>query len=97
MRLVWTVSAYTDREAIFDYIEAESPQAAVSVDDRIEAEVERLIQFPESGRMGRVEGTRELVISHTPYIAAYRIDDDAVRILRILHGAQIWPENLPGR
>jgi toxin ParE1/3/4 len=96
MRLVWTVSAYADREAIFDYIEMDSPQAAVSVDDRIETEVERLIQFPESGRIGRVEGTRELVISHTPYIAAYCIDDDAVRILRILHGAQVWPEELPG-
>jgi toxin ParE1/3/4 len=61
MRLEWTVFAYADREAIFSYIEADSPQAAVSVDDRIEVEVERLIRFPESGRIGRVEGTRELV------------------------------------
>jgi addiction module RelE/StbE family toxin len=94
MRLEWSVFAQADREAIFDFIEADSPQAAASVDDRIRIQVERLIRFPESGRAGRVEGTREMVIDRTPYIAAYRIDGDAVRILRVLHGAQAWPEGL---
>jgi len=37
---------------------------------------------------------RELVIVRTPYIAAYQIADDTVKILRILHGAQQWPEEL---
>ena len=27
---------------------------------------------------------------------AYRVTDDIVRILRVLHGAQEWPENLHG-
>jgi toxin ParE1/3/4 len=36
-----------------------------------------------------------LVVSDTPYIAAYRIVGDTVRILRVLHGAQQWPETLP--
>jgi len=47
------------------------------------------------GRPGRIEGTRELVVSGTPYIAAYRIVGDTVRVLRVLHGAQQWPETLP--
>lgn len=81
-----------DREAIFNYIEADSPQAAVTVDDRIRVQVEELMQFPEIGRPGRIDGTRELVIHRTPYIAAYRITDDSLRILRVLHGAQRWPE-----
>jgi len=63
-----------DPEAIFDYIEADSPRAAAAVDDRIEAQVDRLIVTPEIGRGGRVPGTRELVINRTPYIAVYRID-----------------------
>lgn len=94
MRLEWSAFAQADREAIFIYIEADSPQAAVTVDDRIRVHVEELMQFPEIGRPGRIEGTRELVIHRTPYIAAYRIADDTVRILRVLHGAQRWPENM---
>jgi len=95
MHLEWSLFALSDREAIFDYIEADSPRAAISVDDRIEARVEGLAQFPEMGRPGRIEGTRELVISGTPYIAAYRIVSGTVRILRVLHGAQQWPDEIP--
>jgi len=53
------------------------------------------MKFPEMGRPGRVDGTRELVIQRTSYIAAYRITGTTVRILRVLHGAQMWPEELP--
>jgi toxin ParE1/3/4 len=85
-----------DREAIFDYIEADNPRAAAMVDDRIEAQLEGLMRTPEMGRIGRVAGTRELVISRTPYVAAYRIEGNTVRILRVLHGAQLWPDELGG-
>lgn len=95
MRLEWSVFALDDRNAIFDYIEADSPQAAVTVDNRIQGQVEGLIQFPELGRSGRVEGTRELVIQRTPYIAAYRLEGNTIRILRVLHGAQLWPKEMP--
>jgi toxin ParE1/3/4 len=43
------------------------------------------------GRIGRVKGTRELVISRTPFIAVYRIAGQRIEILRFLHGAQKWP------
>jgi toxin ParE1/3/4 len=97
MRLEWSILAQADRDAIFDYIEADSPRAAIAVDDRIREQVETLARFPESGRAGRIEGTRELVILRTPYIVAYRIATDTVRILRVLHGAQRWPEEMPER
>jgi hypothetical protein len=44
---------------------------------------------------GRIDGTRELVIPRTPYVAAYLVDADTVRILRVLHGAQMWPDEFP--
>ena len=94
MRLEWSAYALADRTAIFDYIEADSPRAAVVVDARIREQVETLALFPHSGRPGRIEGTRELVISRTPYIVAYRIAGDTVRILRVLHGARRWPEDM---
>ncbi len=93
-RLEWSGYALADRIAIFDYIEADSPRPAVAVDDRIREQVETLARFPQSGRQGRIKGTRELVISRTPYVVAYRIQEDTVRILRVLHGARRWPEDM---
>jgi addiction module RelE/StbE family toxin len=95
MQLEWSLFALADREAIFNYIEADSPRAAVAVDDRIQTRLEGLARFPEMGRAGRIVGTRELVVAGTPYIAAYCIFGDTVRILRVLHGAQQWPDEMP--
>jgi toxin ParE1/3/4 len=80
--------------AIFDFIERDDPTAAIRIDAKIEAGVRQLLQFPESGRTGRVSGTRELVIAGTAYIAAYSVLSDRIRILRVLHGAQVWPDSL---
>ncbi len=97
MKIVWSLLAISDREAIFDYIGADSPRAAARIDDQMEAQVDQLATFPESGRPGRVAGTRELVLQQTPYLAAYQIEGDTVRVLRVLHGAQQWPDDFEGR
>lgn len=47
------------------------------------------------GRAGRVSGTRELVVSGTPYIVVYKAHRNVLRILRVLHGAMMWPEEPP--
>ncbi|WP_267551819.1 type II toxin-antitoxin system RelE/ParE family toxin [Rhizobium rhizogenes] len=96
MRLVWAQYALDDREQIFSYIEAKTKGCAVHIDVAIESAARRLIEFPESGRMVRVAGTRELVVPRTSYIAAYVILPDRIRILRILHGAQVWPDEITG-
>ncbi|MGO7741049.1 type II toxin-antitoxin system RelE/ParE family toxin, partial [Rhizobium johnstonii] len=54
MRLVWARYALSDRENIFTYIEIENPRAAVHVEQKIVLAVRRLVQFPESGRPGRI-------------------------------------------
>jgi toxin ParE1/3/4 len=94
MRLVWARLALADRDAIFSYLEQRSPQAAIRIDELIVNAARRLIKFPEIGRLGRIEGTRELMVAGTPYIAAYAVLPDRVRILRVLHGAQMWPDEL---
>jgi toxin ParE1/3/4 len=62
---------------------------------RISQTIETLLpQSLEIGRQGRAPGTRELVIARTPFIVAYRLHNETIEILRILHGAQRWPDRL---
>ncbi|MEW6633967.1 MAG: type II toxin-antitoxin system RelE/ParE family toxin [Pseudomonadota bacterium] len=95
MKIVWSVFALSDRDGIFSHIEADNPAAAIAIDERIVASTKRLREFPGSGRLGRLAGTRELVIVGTPYVAAYQLTQGTIRILRVLHGAQRWPDDLP--
>ena len=56
--------------------------------------VDKLRDHPHLGRPGRIAGTRELVIAETPYIIPYRVVDDDVQILAVIHGARRWPDKL---
>lgn len=47
---------------------------------------------PLIGRAGQVAGTRELVISRYPYIAAYQVKGKAVEILAVVHTSRLWPD-----
>ena len=51
-----------------------------------------LRKMPRMGRPGRVIGTRELVVTGTPFLIAYEVNDVEVRVLRVLHGRMQWPE-----
>jgi addiction module RelE/StbE family toxin len=91
MNICWSPTAVSDLEAIRDYIALDRPLAVRKVANRINESINHLIQFPLSGRAGRVQGTRELVIPGTSYIAAYTIRGDDVHIASVLHGRQRWP------
>ncbi|MGA2537816.1 MAG: type II toxin-antitoxin system RelE/ParE family toxin [Terracidiphilus sp.] len=91
MKIIWSPTAVSDLRSIREYIARENPRAAYKVAARIKDSVNRLVNFPLSGRAGRVAETRELVIPRTPYIAAYRIQGDNVQIAAVLHGKQFWP------
>ena len=91
--IVWTEQATLQLDRAHDYIAlSNSEEVAARIMMHIVASVQLLASFPMSGRRGRVPGTRELVISNTPFIAAYTIDHDRIVILAIYHGAQLWPE-----
>jgi len=90
VRLFWTPEALDDRRAIYDYIEADNPLAALNLDELFSEKVRNLIDHPGLGRIGRVTGTRELVV-HKNYILIYDTTADSVRVLRVLHAAMKWP------
>ena len=92
MQIIWEEDALRDLRHIRRHIAKDKPAAARQVARRIQEAARLLADYPEIGRTGRVADTRELVITDTPYIAAYQVAGDAVLILRVLHGAQQWPE-----
>lgn len=91
MYVFWTPRARAERAAVIDYIAQENPLAALDQLDEIELQTNLLATQPKMGRVGRIKGTRELVISRTPFIVVYRIEGQRIEILRFLHGAQKWP------
>ena len=92
MRILWTNRARRQLSAIVNYILLDNPSAAEHVYEAINHSVDRLATFPETGRPGRVSGTRELVIPGLPYIIPYRLQGQMVEILAIFHAARRWPE-----
>ena len=89
----WTAQAVEQLDRAHDYIALSNcPEVAGKITLRIVASIQQLNEFPMSGRRGRVPGTRELVISNTPFLAAYAIDRQRIVILALYHGAQRWPE-----
>ncbi|MBB5066827.1 type II toxin-antitoxin system RelE/ParE family toxin [Granulicella mallensis] len=91
MRVRWSEDASLDRADIVEYIANDNIEAAITVGERIEDQVDELANHPWMGRVGEVQGTRELVIQRTPYIVVYRVEDNVVDVMRVLHGAQQWP------
>ncbi|MFH1689574.1 MAG: type II toxin-antitoxin system RelE/ParE family toxin, partial [Candidatus Eisenbacteria bacterium] len=81
-----------DLDSIDSYIRKDNAGAAVRTVLRVLDALEGLAEFPNVGRPGRLFGTRELVISRTPFIAVYRVRGNVVWILRVLHSSQKWSD-----
>lgn len=93
MQIVWLKTALRNLDEIATYIAQDNPAAASQVVKTIDTQVNLLSQQPALGRSGRVLGTRELVISNTPYLVPYRIKYNTVEILRVFHTSRKPPTN----
>ncbi|MBY5805504.1 type II toxin-antitoxin system RelE/ParE family toxin [Rhizobium leguminosarum] len=93
MKLVWRAKAESDRKKAIQFITDRNVGAAISQLDEIERQTDLLIDQPEIDRPGRIDGTRELIISRTSFIVIYRVRQKIkqVEILRLVRGAQKWP------
>ncbi len=91
MRIRWTLAAAADLEHIKDYLTEHSPRLAQSTVLELYETIRSLKTSPHRGRVGREEGTRELVFTRLPYIVAYRIKEQTVEVLHIFHAAQHRP------
>ncbi|MBW4476786.1 MAG: type II toxin-antitoxin system RelE/ParE family toxin [Tolypothrix brevis GSE-NOS-MK-07-07A] len=91
MQIKWLRRALRNLEQAHNYILKDSPKAAQEAIFRIQSAVSQLENYPFMGRIGRLEDTRELVISGTSYIVIYRVKE-SVEILRVLHTSKRYPD-----
>ena len=90
LRIYWSEDAKDDLRTILLYIAARNPSAARRLKSVIEAAVLPVARYPDLFRTGRVPGTREIV-AHPNYIIVYRVSDDRIDILNVLHARQQYP------
>lgn len=92
MQVRWTMAASTDLENIANFLFEKTPENAARFIREIYNTALSLSSFPNRGRAGKKDGTRELVLSPLPYIIVYQVCEDTVYVVRILHGAQnpVW-------
>lgn len=91
MQLRWTKEAADDLERIADYLLIHAPDRATELVRAVYDAAAMLLTFPNRGRPGKRDGTRELVLAPLPYIVVYTVRADVIFVVRILHGAQQWP------
>jgi toxin ParE1/3/4 len=81
----FAASAVNDLEGIRAwYIELEVPEVGERLLQEVIAAVERLEDFPESGRVVPEFGVAQLrEVIHPPFRIVYRLDKDRVRVVRV--------------
>jgi toxin ParE1/3/4 len=92
MRVRWTTPAREQLLQAHKYIADENRAAAARMADIIWKSTQLLGRHPMAGRTGRVAGTRELPIPGTPFIVAYQLQKNEVRILAVMHAMRKWPD-----
>jgi toxin ParE1/3/4 len=79
MRVDWSPHAVSDLKSISEYIERDrSLEAADRITRTIYGAIQSLRSMPQLGRLGGVQGTRELVVSGLPYFVVYQASAERV-------------------
>jgi len=95
VRLRVTRRAATQIAKALEYIEADSPQGANHVRERIRTLFRLLEQHPYAGQATDLPGVRRLTLSPYPYLIFYRVTDSEVIVQRMRHTAR-QPRSAPG-
>ena len=92
MKVIWSAASVRHLQEVVEYLQGESSAGAITIRLRILDTVSRVKLMPYSGRVGRIDGTREAVVPRTSYIVVYQVSPQAVVILGIWHAARLWPD-----
>ena len=89
--IVWEEESLNDREKIFEFLYAFNPIAAEKTDLLIEKKVENLLAHPLMGVQRETFRGRILIIPEIAMIVSYWVDQETIRIMRVLHQKQKFP------
>ena len=94
MQIRWLRKALQNLNDEAEYIARENPVAAQTLVQRVFDAVNRLPDNPALGHVGRIHGTRELVVPNTRHIIPYRVRPqlNRIEILRVFHTSRRLPK-----
>ena len=88
--VLWTTTAKRDLEDIIEYIAKDSVEIALEKYEKIKDSTQRLLLFPEQGRVipelmkHNITNYHELIIS--PWRLMYKIEKTSVYVLAVIDG-----------
>ncbi|NDU86567.1 MAG: type II toxin-antitoxin system RelE/ParE family toxin [Ferrovum sp.] len=94
MQVKWLRRALENPDEEAAYIATDNPRIAAEFVVHMRASTAMLADQPDMGRPGRVEGTRELIVTRFSYILPYRVRGGIVEVLRVFHTSRKWPERM---
>ena len=94
-KLIWSPAARDDLHDIIVFIARDNPNRAMSFGYELISEIDRLTDFPNSGRIDpeyRNDNIREIVFR--PYRIVYRVDHERAlcELARVWHSARGIPQ-----
>ncbi|MGV7930418.1 MAG: type II toxin-antitoxin system RelE/ParE family toxin [Spirochaetota bacterium] len=94
--IIWSPAALEDAESIAEFISRDSIDAAALFIQRLFEAADHLRDFPRSGRkIPEIDDDLCREIIYGSYRVMYRIQNDAVWITAIVHGARNWRVEQP--
>ncbi len=89
--IFWEEESLNDREKIFEFLFDFNPSVAEKTDKIIEAKVKNLLEHPLMGVERDIFRGRVLITPEISMIISYWVDDEKIRIMRVLHQKQNFP------
>ena len=91
MTIRYADEAKVDLASLIGYRIEQSLPDPIGFARALRKKIAHLDEIEHPGRVGRVPGTTEWVLSGLPYIAVFRREGKVVKVYRVLHGARQWP------
>lgn len=91
--IFWEEESLNDREKIFEFLFDFNPSVAEKTDQIIESKVENLLEQPLMGVQRDIFQGRILIIPEVSMIISYWLDGETIRVMRVLHQKQKFPQD----